>query len=168
MLATFGIPKDLLARFDRYETQDNSRHEELRELAQEVAALRAENNSLRRFCSDRLFNIYENLAARDVETSQAFRTILELHRNEYQLNQNVRDAINRNEALLGQPLSNFSNPADAVLSSHAVPPPSPPPNDHGSNTAGPSADLLSIQAPTKRDTSSRPEDVENPAKRPKL
>ena len=57
------MPKELADRFDQYETAGNSNREELRELAQEVAALRAENNSLHRFVSDFLLQMHEVLDA---------------------------------------------------------------------------------------------------------
>ena len=155
-----------MERFDWYETQLNSNREELKELAQEVAALRGENNTLRRFCSDRLLNIYETLGTRDVETTEALRTILTLHHEEHRLNQRHREVTTRLEALLGQPLSKALNQADAVLPPLAIPPPSPP---AGTESGRLSADIpMSIQASNKRGTSSRPEDTDTSAKRQKL
>lgn len=63
-----------MERFERYETEANRHREEMRELAQEVAAARAESTTVRRFCADRLIKVYEHLSTRDVEMTEALRT----------------------------------------------------------------------------------------------
>lgn len=171
LLVEFGIPKDLLERFERYETEANTSREELRELSQEVAALRAENNSVRRFCADRLCHVYETLGARDSETIEAFRSLASIHHEEHSLNAHLREAMEKVEALLGHPLSYALDPTNAA-SPLLV---DPPLSAHGdeSNTAGTEfteapTHIPAVQAPGKRDTSSRPADLEVPPKRPKL
>ena len=170
MLANWGVPKDLIGRFDQYETQANSSREELKELAKEVAVLRAENNTVRCFFTDRLLNIYENLSIRDVETTEALRTILTLHRDEHRLNQQLREAMNRLETLIGQPLSQTLDQANTVL----PPLPAAPSSPHQPNASNPAGTALAtdspipIQASKKRDTSSRPEDIDGLSKRRKV
>lgn len=178
LLATFGVPKDMADRFDRYETEVNTNREELKELAQKVAALTAENHTLRHFCSDRLFNMYEALSTRDVETTEALRTILTIQHEEHRLNQRHLEATNRLEVLLRQPLSTALNQADALLGPLPPLPVSPSSqSENRSNAAGTAgtksgefaADVpASIQTSNKRGTSSRPEDIDNTAKRQKL
>ena len=103
-------------RFERYETEANTNREELKELAQKVEALRAENTTLRRFCSNRLFNMYEVLSTRDVEITKALRTVLTIQHEEHRLNQHHVEAMNQLEILLRQPISEALNQADAALS----------------------------------------------------
>lgn len=140
-------------------------------MAQEVVALRAENNTVRRFFTDRLVHLYENMSARDVQTTEALRTILTLHRDEHRLNQHLREAMNRLEALLGQSLCQALDQDNPALPPLRTSPPSPHDNDNPSSPVGTGSAANAstpIQASNKRGTSSRPDDINGSAKRQKL
>jgi hypothetical protein len=150
---------ELVERFDRYELEANTNREELKELTQQVAAIKAENDSLRRFVTGRLFKIYEVLNTRDVETTAVVRNLLTMQHEDQAINQRHLETTTRLEALLSR------QPLGAAL------PASTPPNEHDPNAQGTESGELAadIAASTnKRGTSSRPEDVESAAKRQKV
>lgn len=167
-------------------------------MAQQIAALRSENNTLRRFCTDRLLAMYENLTSRDVAVSESLRIILNLNRGEQGLNQHLREGIRRLETLIPRAAWNDNlSPAPqplrplplSILPSSEPTGPTLPPLPIASNptgtslpslpapsapnsptTAAPTAAGISnpIEPPKKRGISGSPDKVDAPPKRQKL
>lgn len=155
-----------MERFERYETEANRHREEMRELAQEVAAARAESTTVRRFCADRLIKVYEHLSTRDVEMTEALRTMLTVHQDEHRLNQRLREGTIRLEALIGQTSSQTLSPPNIgpsplpAPSPLPVPPPASPPTEAN-------AEPTNFQGSQKRGISSGPDTADKAAKRQK-
>ena len=63
---------------------------------------------------DQLLMMYKTLAARDVETAMAFRSILTMHCGEQTLNCHVHDTVAQLETMIGQPA--FTDPSPPSIS----------------------------------------------------
>lgn len=166
-LLGWGVPKDLAERFDQYENQANSNREELKEMAQQLAALRSENSTLQRYFADRLVAMYENLARRDVGITEALRVMLTFNSREQAQSAHFRDEIVRLEALLRQPAAD-----DAplpTLQPHRLPslPLAAELDPPADGPATPTDMPPPIEAPQKRAMTPDPDDSGGPPKRQK-